>query len=234
MIRKRKAMIMAAGTGTRLLPLTQNKPKALVEFRGKSLLQITIEKLKKYGFTEIIINLHHFPDMIKDYLNDNDNFGVSISFSDETDELLETGGGLKKAAWFFDSGPFLVHNVDVMSDLNINELFDYHLEENNIASLAVMSRETSRPLLMNEDHILCGWRNTIRGEKIIVRKINTLKPVGFSGIYVLDPVIFELMTETGMFSITPVLLRLAREHNISLFLHQGEWMDMGKPGSSGS
>lgn len=224
-------MIMAAGLGTRLLPLTENKPKALVEFMGKTLLQITIEKLKKYGFTEIIINVHHFPEMIKDYLTDNDNFGVTLSFSDESDELLETGGGLKKAAWFFDSGPFLVHNVDVLSDVDINEMFDYHLEQNTFATLAVMSRETSRPFLMNKDHILCGWRNISTGEEIIVRDSKKSKPVGFSCIYVLDPTIFKLMNETGKFSITPVLLRLAREHDIQLFLHTGEWRDTGKPGS---
>ena len=224
----RKAMILAAGLGTRLYPLTKDCPKALIEYNGKTLLQVTIESIKNSGFRNIIINVHHFPEMIIDYLNNNNNFGAEITISDESDSLLETGGGLQKASWFFDSGSFLVHNVDVITDLNLESLYFYHLSSNNLATLAVMERDTTRPLLMNKRNQLCGWRNKLTGEEIMVRNEQNLIEVGFSGIYVLRPEIFGLIIETGSFSIMPVFLRLAKGHKIGMYKHEGIWKDMGK------
>jgi len=224
----RKAMILAAGLGTRLYPLTKSRPKALVEFHGKPLLQIMIENLIKFGFNDIIINIHHFPKMVIEFLEKNKNFGANISLSDETELLLETGGGLKKASWFFDSGSFLVHNVDVITDIDLNELYMYHVSSGNLGTLAVMERETTRALLVNERDQLCGWKNNVSGETIMARSSPHLKEVGFSGIYVLDPEIFTLMDETGSFSILHVFLRLAKNHNIGVFQHHGKWKDMGK------
>lgn len=224
----RKAMILAAGLGTRLYPLTKDKPKALVEYQGKTLLQIVIEYLKLYGFNNIIINVHHFAEMIIEYLELNNNFGVEITISDETKELLETGGGLKKASWFFDSGPFLVHNVDVISDINLSLLYRYHINNDELATLAVNERESSRPLLMSKDYILSGWKDKIKGEEILIYNEPGLTEVGFSGIYVLNPNIFNLITEEGKFSIIPPLIRIAASHRIGLYLHKGKWSDMGK------
>ena len=225
---KRKAMIMAAGKGTRLLPLTKSLPKALVEYHGKTLLQNVLEKLRQYHFNDVIINLHHFPDMIREFLENNNNFGMNISFSDESEILLETGGGLKKASWFFDSGPFLVHNVDIESDINLDDLYKTHLKNPALATLAVKDRETTRPLLMDNNHVLCGWKNLRTREEIIVRPSDSLKPLGFSCVYILDPKIFNLINETGNFSITPVFLKLAKDYRINMYLHSGKWKDMGK------
>lgn len=224
----RKAMILAAGLGTRLYPLTKDKPKALVEHNGKTLLQITIEKLKFYGFCQIIINVHHFAEMIIEYLHRNNNFGISVDISDEREMLLETGGGLKKASWFFDSGPFLVHNVDVISDIDLSLLYKYHSENNNLATLVVNKRETTRPFMMNREHILCGWKNNITGDEVMTRDEPELTEVGFAGIYILDPSIFSFIHEEGRFSIIPAFLRIAASQKIGLYLHEGKWSDMGK------
>jgi N-acetyl-alpha-D-muramate 1-phosphate uridylyltransferase len=224
----RKAMIMAAGIGTRLQPLTNTRPKALIEYEGKTLLQYCLEKLKKFNFSDVIINIHHFPEMIKDYLHNNQNFGLTISFSDESDELLETGGALKKASWFFDSGPFLVCNVDVQTDLNLNNLYDYHIAHSGLATLAVTSRKTTRPFLMDERHHLCGWRNEISGEEIISRASDNLLPVGFSCYYMLDPGIFEYIHDTGKFSITPILLNISRNNPVHMYKHNDSWIDLGR------
>src|SRR5467141_3584316 len=156
-----KAMILAAGLGTRLRPLTDNRPKALVELSGRTLLEITLSRLRTFGITEVIINVHHFADMVIDYLKSNNNFGMRIEISRE-EVLLDTGGGLKKAAWFFleDTArldePFLLHNVDVISTIDLRRLLQFHLENQALATLAVQSRETSRPLLFNDHHQLCG------------------------------------------------------------------------------
>jgi NDP-sugar pyrophosphorylase family protein len=224
----RKAMIMAAGTGTRLQPLTNTRPKALVEYEGKTLLQYSLEKLKKFNFNDVIINIHHFPEMIKDYLDHNKNFGLNISFSDESDELLETGGGLKKASWFFDSGPFIVCNVDVQSDLDLNDLYEYHNTHSGLATLAVTRRKTTRPFLMDNNFQLCGWRNELSGEEIISKPAQNLIPVGFSCYYVLDPEIFDLIKENGKFSITPVLLKLSATYPIAMYEHFDSWSDLGR------
>ena len=152
-----KAMIFAAGLGTRLKPITDSIPKAMVPINGKPLLQLVLEKLKVAGFNEIIVNVHHFPELIIDFLKQNSNFGIRIEISDERDVLLDTGGAIRKAAWFFDDGkPFLVHNVDILSNLNLGDLYHQHLTTNPLATLVVSERDTFRYLLFNGDNRLCG------------------------------------------------------------------------------
>ena len=227
-----KAMIFAAGLGTRLKHLTRERPKALVDINGTPLLEIVIKKLKKAGFDEIIINVHHFADQIIHFLTRNKNFGVHIEISDEREQLLDTGGGLKKASWFLkDDMPFLVHNVDIISDIDLNELYHFHLKRNPLATLAVMSRAGSRFLLMNEDNILCGWCNDKTQKKIIARPDEpVLRKIAFSGIHVINPEIYDYITEQGVFSITNVYLRLASQYDIIGFEHpDAYWMDLGKP-----
>lgn len=228
-----KAMIFAAGLGTRLQPLTNDRPKALVEVNGKTLLEITINRLKKYCFNEILINVHHFADLVIEYLKQHDNFGVDIVVSDEREMLLDTGGGLKKAAWFFDKNPFLVHNVDVLSDIDLQNLYIHHLESKALATLAIRERNTQRYLLFNNDNTLCGWENIKTGEKKL--PLNTTEPLNrfaFSGIQVIDPALFSLIIQEGKFSIIDVYLELIKTQTIKGYNHtQGKWLDVGKPES---
>ncbi len=224
-------MILTAGLGTRLHPYTLHKPKALVEVNGIPMLEIIIRRLIKNGITGIIINVHHFAGQIKEFLSFHNNFNISVFLSDETSQLLETGGGLVKAKWFFNDGkPFLVHNLDALTNFNISELYNYHLLHKPLATLAVKQRDTSRSLLINEKKLLCGWKNNQTGETIITGEtMEVLQPFGFSGVYILDPSIFDLITETGKFSIMDVFLRLARDHNILTWDHpQNFWYDMGR------
>lgn len=226
-----KAMILAAGLGTRLQPLTNDKPKALVEIKGKTELELVINRLAHFGFKDIIINVHHFADQIVAYLEQKNNFGCSITISDETDELLDTGGGIKKASWFFDDGqPFLVHNVDVYTDLDLLALYNTHKKANVLATLAVQRRDTTRPFLVNDQNLLCGWKNNISGEvNIIGGEGHELNTKGFSCIHVMDPKVFDLIYEKGTFSITHTYLRLAKDHNILTYSHdQDLWMDLGR------
>ncbi len=226
-----KAMIFAAGLGTRLQPVTQTIPKALVRLHGKPLLQILIEKLIQSGINNVLINVHHFADQVIEFVNENDSFGINIQFSDESDKLLDTGGGLKKASWFFDDGqPFLVHNVDIMSDINLIDLFNQHLSSDAIATLAVRKRETNRYLLFDENKILCGWENVSTGEKVISKSSNVKLQYGFSGIHVMDPEIFDYINSEGRFSIIKTYLELAKSHKISAYDHtESIWIDLGKP-----
>jgi len=226
-----KAMILAAGLGTRLQPFTFTKPKALVTIQGVPMLEIVIRRLKKFGISEIIINVHHFADQIREFLAEKHDFDISITISDESEQLLETGGGLMKARTFFRDGkPFLVHNVDVLTDLNIHELLSYHLTYNPLATLAVKDRITSRSLLINKEHLLCGWRNNQTGQTRLSGSLESdLMPVGFSCIYVLNPEIFDRITETGKFSIMDSFLRLACDHRILTWPHdQNFWYDLGR------
>jgi NDP-sugar pyrophosphorylase family protein len=225
-----KAMILAAGLGTRLRPLTDNMPKALVVVDGKTLLEHAINHVRAYGIREVIINVHHFPAMIRDFLQEHHNFGIDISISDESDELLETGGGLKKAGWFFGDGkPFLVRNSDVLSDLDLAALLDHHRHSGALATLAVRKRETSRYFLFDEMNLLCGWENCKTGERKVTRAAATLRSLAFSGIQVVNPEIFPLITETGSFSLTSMYLRLSASKSISGYLETGSlWKDAGK------
>ncbi|MDD3878045.1 MAG: nucleotidyltransferase family protein [Bacteroidales bacterium] len=226
-----KAMIFAAGKGTRLKPLTDNLPKALVKVGEYTLLEHVIRHLKSFGIRDIIINIHYLGYQIIDFLNVKNNFDVNISISDESDCLLETGGGLKKAAYFFDDNKdFLVYNVDILSDIDIGKMLHKHQTEKNLATLAVRNRKSSRYFLFDECDKLIGWKNNNTGEKIIVNSI-PLKPVemAFSGIHIINPKIFTLIEEQGIFSITNVYLRLAENYPISSLDHsQSQWFDIGK------
>lgn len=224
-----KAMIFAAGLGTRLRPLTNNLPKALFEIKGKPLLEITIDKLIQNGFDEIIVNVHHFAEQVIYFLTKK-KFNAKIGISDESDKLLDTGGGLKKAKWFFDDGePFLLHNVDIISDINLNEFYKIHLKNKSIATLAVQKRKSSRYLLFDEDNFLCGWENVKTGEKIISKNKYPLSRLAFSGIHVVDPKLFSYFPNKEIFSIIDVYLNAARKEKIKLFLHNDSfWQDIGK------
>jgi NDP-sugar pyrophosphorylase family protein len=226
-----KAMIFAAGLGTRLFPLTQSKPKALIEIAGKTLLQRSLEKVCEAGISEIVINIHHFGEQIRNFLQRNDYFGLNISISDETDELLDTGGAILKAAPLLKGNvPVLVYNVDVLSSLNIQDLLSYHLKKGAMATLAIRERKTARYLMFDEEMQLGGWTNIATGQEKIVRQSKQLNPWAFSGIQILDPQILDLITETGKFSLVSLYLRLAEKYPIFGYPDSSSlWMDLGKP-----
>lgn len=226
-----RAMILAAGLGTRLRPLTETTPKALLNFRDKPMLEHVISKLKSAGITEIIINIHHHADQIEAFVERNNSFGLSISFSDERSELLDTGGGILKARSFFEGhGPFIVYNIDIFSSIDLQKLYLSHLNNYPLATLAVKQRETSRNFLANADGILSGWRNNQTGEKIITREGEELSSTAFSGIHVISDRIFSLLDTQGPFSITKAYLELSKMHNIHLHDHsKDEWTDMAHP-----
>ncbi|HKV79764.1 MAG TPA: nucleotidyltransferase family protein [Candidatus Sulfotelmatobacter sp.] len=230
-----KAMILAAGLGTRLRPLTNDRPKALVEVAGHTLLEITLRRLASFGIQEVIINLHHFADNVVEYLNKHANFGMRIEISREDDVLLDTGGGLKQAAWFFlqdrqPSEPFLIHNVDVISTIEFAQMLKFHRENDALATLAAQQRETSRHLLFDERGRLCG-RQTEANAPEIVRSSQQPTALAFSGIHIISPQLLSLITEQGVFSIVTTYLRLAGEgHRILAFrADQYYWRDLGKP-----
>ncbi|MFC2133536.1 NDP-sugar synthase [Bacteroidota bacterium] len=226
-----KALILAAGLGTRLKPVTENKPKALVEINGKTLLQITIERLKSFGINDIIVNVHHFAQDVIDYLKINKNFGASISVSDERDLLLDTGGGIKNASWFFDCGsPFIVHNVDIISDIDLKKFYQKHVESKVLVSLAVRKRKSSRYLLFDKNDTLCGWKNVKTGEEIRARiPDGELHQLAYSGIQIMDPAIINYMPEEKVFSVIDLLLNLAPNYLIKAYRHDDDlWMDVGK------
>lgn len=225
-----KAMIFAAGLGTRLRPLTNNKPKALIEAKGKTLLEIVIQRLQKFGFEEIVINVHHFADQITEYLKANNNFGINIEISDERDKLLDTGGGLKKAKSFFDDQPFLIHNVDIISDINLEDLYKFHFNSKALATLAVKNRLSSRYFLFDDENKLCGWKNDKTGETIITNESRKeLKPLAFSGIQIADPKIFNYMPDNDVFSIVDVYLKASKEEKILSYRDdESFWKDLGR------
>jgi NDP-sugar pyrophosphorylase family protein len=226
-----KAMILAAGYGTRLKPLTNHRPKALVEIKGIPLIEIVIKRLIKFGFNDLIINLHHYTDQLKNFILSKNNFGINIQFSDESEILLDTGGGIYKARWFFDDGkPFLIYNVDILSDIDIKQLIDFHHKYNPLVTLALSKRVTNRKLLFDSQNQLCEWHNLTTGEKKISRlPVGKTKLLAYSGIHVIDPQLFDLIEENGVFSIMDVYLRLAQNHSIIGFEHKKKnWYDMGK------
>ena len=225
-----KAMILAAGLGTRLRPLTNDLPKALIKIKDKTLLEIAINNIISQGFTNIIINVHHHSQKIIRFLQEK-NFGAEISVSDESKLLLDTGGGLKKAQWFFDdSKSFLLYNVDVISNSNLKKLFDFHNQANSIATLVVRKRESSRYLLFNENNILCGWENVRTGEKKNSDNSRPHHSYAFSGIHVIDPKIFSLMPNDDIFSMIDLYLKIMDKNKISAFYDEDSlWIDAGKP-----
>ena len=231
-----KAMILAAGLGTRLRPLTDNRPKALVEIAGRTLLEITLSRLRVFGIREVILNVHHFAEMILEYLKTNGNFGMRIEISRE-EVLLDTGGGLKKAAHFFleDSNdfekPFILHNVDVISTIDLRSMVQFHTENQALATLAVQDRETSRYLLFNEQRQLCGRRSGHDYKTETVRPSQQVQALAFSGIHVISPRLLVMMMEEGVFSIITSYLHLAaREEKILAFrADEYYWRDLGRP-----
>ncbi|HEX5025142.1 MAG TPA: nucleotidyltransferase family protein [Agriterribacter sp.] len=229
--RVNKAMIFAAGLGTRLKPWTDHHPKALALVNGKPLLQRNIEYLKSFGVTDIIINVHHFAKQIVEFLAVNNHFNCNISISHEEEEPLETGGGLKKAGWFLQSSdPFLVINADILTNLNINAMLQFHLQHKPLITLAVTNRKASRAFLFNDKGRLSGWRDNRSGvEKISIPATHTAARA-FSGIHMIDPAVFSLITESGKFSLVDLYLRLAVRETIMCYDHSGDILiDVGKP-----
>jgi len=226
-------MIFAAGLGMRLRPITENIPKALVEVGGKPMIEHVILNLKSAGVNNIIINLHHYPEKIKSFLASKNHFGIGIKYSEEKNEPLETGGGLKNAAWFFDDRkPFIVHNVDILTNLDLNTLLDFHLKNNPLATLFVQQRKSSRYLLFNKEKQLCGWTNKKTGETIISKNANFLSELAFNGIHIINPEIFDLIVMKGKFSIVPVYLELAKKNVIKGYENnRATCLDIGKPES---
>lgn len=228
-----KALLFAAGLGTRLKEHTQDKPKALVCLAGKPLLQYAIEYLKSFGISDITINVFHFAEQVISFIEENHSFGVNIHISDEREQLLDTGGGLKKAGTFLKgSDPILIYNVDVISNLDLNVLLHYHQQQNALATLVVRSRETSRYLMFDNDLQLTGWKNFSNGETLISRfdSFEKSHPMAFSGIHLIQPKLLDLITEEGKFSIMDLYLRLAKTQRIHAFVDTSDiWMDLGKP-----
>ena len=239
-----KGMVLAAGLGTRLRPLTNDRPKALVEVCGRSLLEITLTRLRDFGIHDVIINVHHYADRVIDHVRAADNFGMHIEFSRE-DVLLDTGGGLKKAEWFFSQSdesvnpsasadeqePFILHNVDVISNIDLQRMVEVHKKSAALSTLAVQKRKTSRYLLFNDHLQLCGRRLVKEDKTELVCPSQSLSELAFAGIHVISPRIFSLLMEEGVFSIIPAYLRLAAQgENIQAFrADEYYWRDLGKP-----
>jgi NDP-sugar pyrophosphorylase family protein len=237
-----KAMVLAAGLGTRLRPLTDDRPKALVEVAGRTMLEITLARLRSFGVHEVIVNVHHFASLVLQYLKANDDFGMRIAVSEEP-LLLDTGGGLKKAAYFFakDSShpgePFILHNVDVISTIDLGRMVRFHTENQAFATLAVQNRETSRYLLFDRRLELCGRRTGQHGKPELVRSssepqvLSESQALAFSGIHVISPRLLDRITEEGVFSIITSYLRLAAggEKIVAFRADEYYWRDLGKP-----
>jgi len=231
-----KAMVLAAGLGTRLRPLTDDRPKALVEVGGRTLLEITLARLRAFGIHDVIVNVHHFADKVITFLKERENFGMRIEVSCE-DVLLDTGGGLKKAGWFFlehsdvPTEPFLLHNVDVVSTIDLQRMVQFHKDNQALTTLAMQQRETSRYLLFDDQLQLCGRRIGREAKPEIVRAAPTTEALAFSGIHVISPRLLTLMKEEGVFSIIDSYLRLAGsgEKIIAFRADDYYWCDLGKP-----
>jgi NDP-sugar pyrophosphorylase family protein len=239
-----RAMILAAGLGTRLRPLTNDRPKALVEIDGRTLLEITLLRLRSFGVNEVIVNVYHFAEMILDYLTANNNFGMRIEVSREK-ALLDTGGGLKKAAHFFlanpdrdfrrSEEPFILHNVDVLSAIDLGRMLQFHAEHGALASLAVQDRKTSRYLLFDDQLRLCGRRSEDREpgnhQPELVDGREPASALAFSGIHILSPRLLTMLTEEGAFSIVNAYLRIAAQGEKILGFRADEyyWRDLGRP-----
>jgi N-acetyl-alpha-D-muramate 1-phosphate uridylyltransferase len=228
-----KAMILAAGLGTRLKPWTDHHPKALAEVNGKSLLQRNIEYLQQFGIKEVIVNVHHFAEQITHAIKKSNGWESKAVISDETDAVLETGGGLKKAAWYLENEKeFVLMNVDILTDLNLSAMIQQHRNSDAIATLAVTERTTSRYFLFNDSNQLCGWRNVKTGEEKIVKASLDLHQKAFSGIHVISGNIFSHLAREGKFSMVDVYLDMAKDHFVQAFDHsESRFIDVGKPGS---
>lgn len=230
-----RAMILAAGLGTRLRPLTDDRPKALVEVAGHTLLEITLRRLREFGIRDVIVNVHHFAGLVVDYLKKNNGFGMRIEISREV-ALLDTGGGLQKAAWFFlEAGgaeePFLLHNVDVLSTIDFGRMIDFHKQNQALATLAVQERETSRPLLFDEDNELCGRRIGPNQAVEMVRPSQNPQALAFSGVHIISPRLLESLSGDEAFSIITSYLSLAGKGQKIVAFRADDyyWLDLGRP-----
>jgi len=228
-----KAMILAAGLGTRLKPWTDHHPKALAVVNGKSLLQRNIEYLQQHGIYDVMVNVHHFAHQIIEAINAAKGWGSKVVISDETDAVLETGGGLKKAAWYLQhEQAFVLMNVDILTDLDLTDMLQQHIHNQALATLAVTNRTTSRYFLFDDAGTLCGWQNVNTGEQKISRSAATLNPKAFSGIHAISGDVFPLIQQEGKFSMVDVYLQLASHHVIKAYDHSGnKFIDVGKPES---
>jgi MurNAc alpha-1-phosphate uridylyltransferase len=228
-----KAMIFAAGLGTRFKPWTDNHPKALALVNGKSLLQRNIEYLQQYGINEVVVNVHHFADQIIEAVKKNKGWGSQVVVSDETGEVLETGGGLLKAKHLLQSDvPFITINADILTDLNIHQLLSFHKEKSALISFGITNRKSSRSFLFDNNNRLCGWQNTSTGEQIIVVADEALHAMAYSCVAIFQQSVFELIPQRGKFSLTETYLSLAAQHLILGLDHTGDrFIDVGKPES---
>jgi len=228
-----KAMIFAAGLGTRFKPWTDSHPKALALVNGKSLLQRNIEYLQQYGITDVVVNVHHFADQVIDAVSGNKGWGSNIVISDERSELLETGGGLLKAKDLLQNDrPFITLNADFLTDLNISDLIKFHRHKNALISFGISDRKSSRCFLFDEESRLCGWKNFSTGEERIPVPKDNLKPMAYSCVVIFEPNVFELIPQRGKFSLVDTYLSLAANHKIYGFDHSGDRLvDVGKPES---
>lgn len=228
-----KAMIFSAGLGTRFKPWTDSHPKALALVNGKPLLQHNIEYLAKYGITNVIVNVHHFADQIIDAVKNNGGWGSNIIISDETSEVLETGGGLLKAKDLFTPGEkFITCNADILTDLNLHDLIAFHEKHQPLIAFGVTDRKTSRNFLFDENGRLCGWINNTTGERRISIDKPNLVQKAYSCVVVFEYDVFRLMPFTGKFSLTDMYLDLAKEHTILGYDHTGDkFVDVGKTDS---
>lgn len=227
-----KAMIFAAGLGTRFKPWTDKHPKALALVNGKSLLQRNVEYLQQYGIEDIVVNVHHFADQIIEAIENAKGWGSKITISDETEDVLETGGGLLKAKAYLQDSPFLTINVDILTDVNLKAFLSFHQQEGATISLGVTNRTTTRYLLFNEYSRLCGWRNTGTGKERIAIQQATYRQMAYSGLAIFEPVVFDSITQQGKFSLIDVYLSLAPQYKITGYDHSGsKVLDVGKPES---
>lgn len=227
-----KAMIFAAGLGTRFKPWTDQHPKALALINGKTLLQRNIEYLQQYGITEVVVNVHHFADQIIAEIRKNKGWGSDVIISEEREAVLETGGGLWKARDLLSGGSFLTLNVDILTDANLKYFLSAHQQEHSLITLAITDRKTSRYLLFNAYNRLCGWRNTKTGEEKISVHEKELFEKAYSGMALFEPEVFDLMPLRGKFSLIDLYLSLAHENKIAGFNHsESKLLDVGKPES---
>jgi N-acetyl-alpha-D-muramate 1-phosphate uridylyltransferase len=226
------AMIFAAGLGTRLRPLTDTTPKALIDIGGRPILERVARRLIAAGATRLIVNVHHHAEQIRRFLGEHDGFGVEWFVSDESELLLDTGGGLKAAGRYFRrDGPFLLHNGDIYTDIDLSALYHVHTLD-AVATLAVMNRDTTRHLLFDDDGMLVGAGNTANGYERRAREPRgSAHPLGFCGIHVISPRIFDMITEEGVFSIIDLYMRLAGsgERIAAHRVDDALWIDIGKP-----
>jgi len=231
--RPSKAMIFSAGLGTRFKPWTDNHPKALAIVNGKSLLQRNIEYLQQYGVKDVVVNVHHFADQIIHAVKENNGWGSNIIISDETNEVLETGGGLLKARdLLVNDRPFFTLNADFLTNLNLDHLLAFHKEKKGLISFGITTRKSSRNFLFDDDNRLCGWINNATGEKRISIDKPDLKPMAYSCVVVFEPVIFDLVPQRGKFSLVDTYLSLAAQYPIYGYDHTGDKLvDVGKPES---